>query len=184
MSFRSASLNLETFQEFVLSEVSSSPVADVSNLVSRVFPAFAQTVVSVRAKDWTHVTLVICFPILSTDGLCQLLFRLKVLLIFAKQEICFVFPFPGLQSRRSQTFVSSLFCMVYKINFNRKKPQNKRLLRTLKCVIVIFLCRSVQNLKSYLIILVEQIFLLPCPISILCWKDRKAFFHSLETCEV
>lgn len=88
--------------------------------------------------------------------------RLPVLLIFAKQEICFVFPFPVfciefvipfIVEKVSQTFVSSHFCMVYKINFNRRKPQNKRLLRTLKCVIVIFPCRSVQNLKSYLIII-------------------------------
>lgn len=46
MSFRNASLNLESFQECVLSEVSSSPVADVSNLVSRFSPAFAHCRIS------------------------------------------------------------------------------------------------------------------------------------------
>ena len=47
MSFKSAS---ETFREFVLSEVSSSPVADVSNLLSRFFLELAQTAIAVRAK--------------------------------------------------------------------------------------------------------------------------------------
>lgn len=55
MPFRSASLNSETFKEFVFSEVSSSPVADVSNLVSRFFPEQAQTAVTAEQR-WFYST--------------------------------------------------------------------------------------------------------------------------------